>query len=195
MPVKKAKPGKSGTVKSASPKKNLKKAIPLKPTAMAKKKSLKLPLLPAPRTKSKQLYIDACFFFPYNNEPFSDHLQDGRCSPTSVLVAPILLPVGSVMKSITVYYKNNTTDDISVWILKHHISHHAYSGEVEVSYESCPPGTAAPDHFLQTVINHFDAGGKILDQYMYHIEIGSTMKAGAQERLLRGIRIVYREPA
>lgn len=147
------------------------------------------------RKRSKVLYIDACFFFPPNNGVYEDHHQDGRVSVDGQLIAPILLPVGSVMKEVTIYYKNNTSEELTVWIVKHHIDHHAYSGEVEVTYEACLPGTLAPDNFLHKVIDHFDAGGAILDKYMYRIEIGTTMKSGTQERMLRGIRIKYKEPS
>ena len=181
-------------------KKKLTKSIPLKKTgslisAKASKTVLKKPILVPVVKKTKVLYIDASFFFPPGNGGYTDNYQDGRYSANGMLIAPILLRVGSVMKTVTIYYKNNTTEDLTVWILKHHIDHHAYSGEVEVMYEACPPGIAAPDNFLQTVINHFDAGGKILDKYMYHIEIGTTMKTATEERLLRGIRIAYTEPA
>ncbi len=147
------------------------------------------------KRKTKVLYIDASFFFPPNNGVYEDHYQDGRVSVEGQLIAPILLPVGSVMKTVTIYYKNNTSEDLTVWIVKHHIDHHAYSGEVEVTYEACPPGTLAPDDFLQQEINHFDAGGVILDKYMYRIEIGTTIKQDGQERMLRGIRIKYKEPS
>lgn len=176
---------------------------PAKKTAVAKKaaKAVKVvapkaPIVaPAPKPKAKSLYIDSSFFFPYNNAGYADHLQEGRVSLSGdALIAPILLPVGSVMKTVTIYYKNNTEEEISVWILKYHIAHHAYSGEVEVTYEGCPAGVSAPDNFLQKVINHFDAGGKILDKYMYHIEVGPTVKTATEERILRGIRIVYTEP-
>ena len=171
---------KAATVKKAS-------------TSRAPLKKITLPVL---RPKTKSLYIDSCFFFPYNNAGYTDLLQDGRVAiGGGALIAPILLPVGSVMKTVTIYYKNNTAQEISVWILKYHIDHHAYSGEVEVSYEACMSGVNPPDNFLTQVINHFDAGGKILDKYMYHIEIGPTIKTATEERTLRGIRIVYTEPA
>lgn len=197
MPAKKKKAEKKDTNKKvATPKRTAAKSAPLKKsTTLIKKKALKLPLPPPVISKSKSLYIDACFFFPPGNGGYTDNNQDGRYSANGMLFAPILLRVGSVLKSVTIYYKNNTTEEIAVWILKHHIDHHAYSGEVEVTYDTCDPGTSAPDNFLQKVINHFDAGGKILDKYMYHIEIGPTMKTGTQERLLRGMRIVYTEPA
>ncbi len=175
-----------GSVKSDASK----RGVSSRKVSSAKKK-IKISI----REKSKSLYIDACFFFPPNNGAYEDHYQDGRVSVEGQLIAPILLPVGSVMKTVTIYYKNNTSEDLTVWIVKHHIDHHAYSGEVEVTYEACPPGTLAPDNFLKQVINHFDAGGQILDKYMYRIEIGSTIKQDGQERMLRGIRIKYKGPS
>lgn len=181
-------PKKSGVTKKAA---SAKKAV----RSITPQKSITLPGL-KPRPKAKSLYIDYSFFFPYNNSGYIDSLQDGRVAiGGGALIAPILLPVGAIMKTITIYYKNNTDQEISVWILKHHIDHHAYSGEVEVSYEACMAGANPPDNFLTQVINHFDAGGKILDKYMYHIEIGPTIKTATEERMLRGIRIVYTEPA
>lgn len=190
MPANKKAIAKKAQAKSRNIKKSSKKTT-------AKSASLKKAItLPAVRPKAKSLYIDYSFFFPYNNGAYVDSLQDGRVATgDAALIAPILLPVGSVMKTVTIYYKNNTQQEISVWILKHHIDHHAYSGEVEVSYEACMGGVNPPDNFLTQVIDHFDAGGKILDKYMYHIEIGQTIKTATQERMLRGIRIVYTEPA
>lgn len=82
-----------------------------------------------------------------------------------------------------------------VLILKYHIDHHAYSGEVEVSLDSCPPGSLPPDDFLAKFIDHFDAGGKILDKYMYLIQITDTYQGATGVRALRGIKIVYTEPS
>ncbi len=178
----KAAPKKSAAV-SKTVKKLAKKTIPVK----------KLPLLPL-RPKAKSLYISSCFFFPLGGDTYADIFQGGRISGNGLLQAPILLPVGSVMKSVTVYYKNNTQEDMMVLILKHHIDHHAYSGEVEVSLDSCPPGTLPPDDFLAKLIDHFDAGGKILDKYLYFIQIDGTMQDGTSVRALRGIKIVYTEP-
>lgn len=188
-------------------KKTISKKLPTKKTAVAKKAtkttktakssaSSKSITLPPTKTRSKSLYIDSSFFFPYNDSGYVDYLQEGRVAKGgAALIAPIMLPVGSVMKTVTIFYKNKSKEDLSVWILKYHIDHHAYSGEVEVTYEACPPGSNPPDDFLQKVINHFDANGKILDKYLYHIEIGSTIKTTKEERMLRGIRIVYTEPA
>lgn len=193
MPVKKKASVKKAAPRAAAGKKTAvaKKAVKSAKTVPAKKGII----IPVPKPKAKSLYIDSSFFFPYNGGGYTDHLQEGRVAVSgNALTAPILLPVGAVMKTVTIYYKNNTQDELTVWILKYHIDHHAYSGEVEVTYEGCPGGVNPPDNFLQKVIDHFDAGGKILDKYMYHIEIGPTVKTATEERMLRGIRIVYTEP-
>lgn len=190
MPVKKKatvkKTAKAAPKKSAAVSKVVKKLT--NKTIPAKKS----PLLPL-RPKAKSLYISSCLFFPLGGDTYGDIFQGGRISGNGLLQAPILLPVGSVMKSVTIYYKNNTQDDMMVLILKHHIDHHAYSGEVEVSLDSCPPGTLPPDDFLAKFIDHFDAGGKILDKYMYLIQITDTYQSATEVRALRGIKIVYTE--
>lgn len=193
MPVKKKTSTQKKGTKAVAAKKKTATAKPVKSAkSVPAKKGI---LTPVFKPKSKSLYIDSSFFFPYNGGGYTDHLQEGRVSATGAsLIAPVLLPVGAVMKTVTVFYKNNTEEEMSVWILKYHTEHHAYSGEVEVTYESCPAGVNPPDNFLQKVINHFDAGGKILDKYLYHIEIGPTIKTATEERILRGIKIVYTEP-
>ncbi len=174
-------PTKSKTTKTTVPQKKpvSKTPVPLKPV----------------RLKAKSLYIHTCFFFPLGGDTYTDNYQGGRVAGNGTLQAPILLPVGSTIKSVTVYYKNNTQEDLMVLILKHHIDHHAYSGEIEVSLDSCPPGTLPPDDFLEKFINHFDAGGKILDKYLYFIQIAGTYETASEVRALRGIKIVYTEPA
>ncbi len=178
---------KAAPKKSAAVSKTVRK-LPKK-TVSAKKLTL-----PPFRPKAKSLYIHYSLFFPLGGDSYVDMLQEGRIAGNGLLQAPILLPVGSVMKSVTVYYKNNTQEGMMVLILKHHIDHHAYSGEVEVSLDNCPPGSLPPDDFLAKLIDHFDAGGKILDKYLYFIQIDGTMQGGTSVRALRGIKIVYTEP-
>ena len=80
---------------------------------------------------------------------------------------------------------------MQVIILKKHIDHHCFSGEVEVSLDFLPPATLAPDNFVEKVINHFDAGGLIKDKYLYFIEITNTIKTAEAVRTLRGMRLEY----
>lgn len=157
-------------------------------------RKLSVPLKPL-RKKVKSIYIGSSFFFPPQAGAYVENFQGGRVAASGILQAPILLPVGSAMKSVTVYYKNNTQEEILVLILKYHTEHHAYSGEVEVSLDNCPPGTRPPDDFLEKFIDHFDAGGKILDKYFYLIQFVGLYENGSEVRALRGIRINYTEPS
>ena len=145
--------------------------------------------------KKHVLFVDSSFFFPaVSADGYSDEGQAGRriLAPNKVLQAPLLLPVKAKMLSITIYYKNTTSDQMQVVILKKHIDHHAPSGEVEVSIDFCPPATLAPDNFVSKVINHFDAAGVIKDKYLYFIQVINTTRTDAtQHRFLRGIRIEY----
>lgn len=144
------------------------------------------------------MFIDSTFFFPFESAiGYIDHFQDGRSTKiaNNALLAPILLPVKSVIKSITIYYKNTTKEDMQVVVLKKHIDHHTYSGEVEVTIDSCPPGVLAPDNYLAKLIDHFDAGGLIKPNYLYYIEIGNTIRKNeATVRSVRGMRIEYTLP-
>lgn len=106
-------------------------------------------------------------------------------------MAPIALPVGATIKTITIYYKNTSKEDMQFIFLKKHIDHHCFSGEVEVSLDFLPPATLAPDNFVAKVINHFDAGGLIKDKYLYFVEITNTIKSGEEVRTVRGMRIEY----
>jgi hypothetical protein len=103
-----------------------------------------------------------------------------------------MLPVGATMSAVTLYYKNTSTEAMPVAFLKKSIDHYCFSGEVEVSLDSCPPGTSSPDNYLTKVINHFDSAGLILNNYLYFIQLYSTGKIDeAQWRTVRGMRIDY----
>jgi hypothetical protein len=175
----------------------VKKSAPAKKTAIAKK-AIALPKVPVPvLPKTKTLYIHYSAFLPYNvtgPDDYNDYYQEGRKSNNGSLIAPILLPVGSVMKNIVIYYKNNTSEPIIALVLKHHVEHIAYSGEIEVAFITCGQGVSVPDNFLSAIAT-LGTTGKILDKYMYHIEVNSTIKNATQERVLLGVRITYTEPA
>ena len=145
--------------------------------------------------KKHVLFVDSSFFFPaISSDGYSDEGQAGRRTLTAsrLLQAPLLLPVGAKMISITIYYKNTTADQMQVAILKKHIDHHAHTGEVEVSLDFCPPASFPPDNFVSKVITHFDAAGVIKDKYLYFIQVLNTTKADdTKHRFLRGIRIEY----
>jgi hypothetical protein len=173
---------------------------------VAKKKSSRKAKKPVPKktllkkppkisTTTKLIYIDSCLFFPSQSVAgYSDNFQDGRNTvlPGLSLLAPLALPVNSIIKSITVYYKNTTNEDMQCMLLKKHIDHHAYSGEVEVTIDTLPPATLAPDNYVAKLIDHFDSGGLVKDKYMYYVEIDNTGKVSETElRTLRGIRVEY----
>lgn len=186
-------------LKKKTSKKALKKGPP--PKAAAPKKNAKATaktLKPAPALRGKGthvLYVDSRFFFPAESSlGYIDHFQEGRqtLTPGTALVAALPLPVNAVMKSVTVYYKNTSTEDMQFFILKKSIDHHCPSGEVEVTIDFLPPATLPPDDFVAKFIDHFDAGGLIKDKYLYFIEVYGTGKPSEKEvRLLRGIRIEY----
>lgn len=186
-------------LKKKTSKKAAKKAPP--PKAAAPKKALKVSpkdLKPAPILRDKGshvLYVDSRFFFPAESSlGYIDHFQEGRQTlvPGTALVAALPLPVNAVMKSVTVYYKNTSAEDMQFFILKKSIDHHCPSGEVEVTIDFLPPATLPPDDFVAKFIDHFDAGGLIKDKYLYFIEVYGTGKPSDKDvRLLRGISIDY----
>lgn len=186
-------------LKKKTSKKAVKKAPP--PKAAAPKKAVKAAVKaikapPVLRSKgSHVVYVDSRFFFPAESSlGYIDHFQEGRQTVTAGtgLVAALPLPVNAVIRSVTVYYKNTSTEDMQFIILKKSIDHHCPSGEVEVTIDFLPPATLAPDNFVAKFIDHFDAGGLIKDKYLYFIEVYGTGKPSEKDvRLLRGIRIDY----
>lgn len=177
----------------APKKKTVKKTAPKQPArrAAAPKKGLS----PIRLRTSNSMYIDSSFFFPADSaEGYTDDSQAGRYTTTlnGMLQAPLLLPVGTTMQSVTIYYKNTSTEAMPVAILKKSIDHYCFSGEVEVSLDNCPPGTLPPDNYLSKVIDHFEGGGVVVNNYLYFIQVYSTGKLSEAEwRTLRGIRIDY----
>jgi hypothetical protein len=185
---------KKKAIPAAKKKTTTKTAVKSKKPAVAKAISFE-PLPPKKITATYVLYIDSSFFFPgESGDGYADDFQSGRYAIDSnkALQAPIILPVGATIKSVTIYYKNTSTDSMPIAILKKHIDHHCFSGEVEVSLDNCPAGSSIPDNYLEKFINHFDAGGVILDKYLYFIQVFNTgMLDGGLWRTLRGIRLEY----
>ncbi|WP_315817729.1 hypothetical protein [Paraflavitalea speifideaquila] len=170
------------------------KATAPKKTANAATKSTKIS--PVLRSKGAHtVYVDSRFFFPADSSlGYIDHFQEGRqtVTPGTGLVAALPLPVNAVIRSITVYYKNTSREDMQFIILKKSIDHHCPSGEVEVTIDFLPPASLPPDDFVAKYIDHFDAGGLIKDKYLYFIEVYGTGKPSEKDvRLLRGISIDY----
>ena len=145
--------------------------------------------------KKTVLYIDSSFFFPTSTEEgYADDYQAGRYSTTNggTLQAPILLPVGSKMKTITIYFKNTSSDEMQVNIVRKSIAHWADTAEYLVSFEALPSGEGvAPDYFASVVINHFADAGKIIDKYLYYIMISNTGNSESEQKNVRGMRIEY----
>jgi hypothetical protein len=178
-------------------KKPAKKAVGKQPAKSAKAsapKKFPIPII-RPIRASHTVYIDSSFFFPPNSaEGYTDDSQAGRYTTmlNGMLQAPLILPVGATIKTITIYYKNTSTESMPIAILKKSIDHYCFSGEVEVSLDNCPPGTSVPDNYLSKLIDHFEGGGVIIDNYLYFIQVYSTGKMDeARWRTLRGIRIDY----
>lgn len=195
---------KKKTSKKAAKKAPPKKAASAKKAVAAKRstaltKPVTLPGKRAPivlREKGAHtIYIDSRFFFPGDSSlGYIDHFQEGRQTVLAgtALVAALPLPVNTVLRSVTVYYKNTGKEDMQFFILKKSIDHHCPSGEVEVTIDFLPPATSAPDNFVSKFIDHFDAGGLIKDKYLYFIEVYGTGKVSEEDtRLLRGISIDY----
>lgn len=146
-------------------------------------------------TLSFTQYIDSSHFFPSDSaDGYAEDFQGGRYTKINnkLLQAPVLLPVGATIQSMSIYYKNTSNEPMPVAVLKKHISHYCFSGEVEVSLDNCLPGFSAPDDYLIKIIDHFDAGGEILNNYLYFIQVFNTTKIDdTQCRALRGISISY----
>ncbi len=181
--------------KAAAPAKN---AAPKK-AAPAPTKKLPMPLpkpVPLPKAGKKIIYIDSCLFFPaYAADGYSDDYQAGRyansADGTGTLQAPIVLPVGAKINTITVYYKNTTQDEIQVNFVRKHTEHWASTEEFLISYEGLSPAGTAPDYFSSVVINHF-GDNKIKEKYLYYIMISMLGKLSETEiRTVRGLRIDY----
>jgi hypothetical protein len=186
-------PSKKAATKKLQPKKAApKRASKNSPTS---KTALLNPAISTLKKERIVLYVDSSFFFPGDSEQgYIDDFQGGRytLTPNQMLQAPILLPVGARIFTITMYYKNTSKEPMMVTYLKKHIDHHAFSGEVEVSFENLPPGTLPPDNYLATVINHFENSGVIRDKYLYFLQVQGTGKIDDEQiRTVRGMRIEY----
>jgi hypothetical protein len=186
------------SVKRSTPSKKLPSASKTgKPKPGAVIAAVKKAITPSGKKKTDKLvlYVDSSFFFPLDSDfGYTDDFQAGRYTKRAdqMLQAPILLPVGAKIFTITMYYKNTTTEPMLFIYLKKHIDHHAFSGEVEVSFESLPQGMLAPDNFLGKVVNHFENAGVIKDKYLYFLQVQSTGKTDEKiMKTVRGMRIEY----
>lgn len=190
-------------------KKTVKKAAkkPVKKTAKAPvKKSAKKPAVkrlvagrigasPELGKQKHKLYIESAAFFPANSsDGYVDHFQDGRRTAVAnrALVTPIVIPVGAVLKSISIHYTNSTTEAPLAFFLRKHQDRHSPSGEIEMSFISLPPGILPPDNYLTVTDTSFPDAGVIQDKFLHYLEISGTGDFGAEgKRTVRGVSLVY----
>jgi hypothetical protein len=188
MPVKKKKA--VAKVKKAAPK----KATPAK-TKSAKSSPLPKLSLPLAAKKKHTIYIESAAFFPPNSaDGYVDLFQDGRRTAVAgkSLSTAIVLPVGAVLKSISVHYTNSTPNPVLSFFLRKHADRHSPSGEIEMSFINLPPGILPPDNYLTVTDTSFPDGGVIQDRFLHYIEIPGTGDFGAGGKFtVRGVSLVY----
>lgn len=154
------------------------------------------PVLVADATKQKhKIYIESAAFFPANSsDGYVDHFQSGRRSAVANrgLVTPIVLPVGAVLKSMTIHYTNSTTETPMAFFLRKHQDRHSPSGEIEMSFINLPPGILPPDNYLSVTDTSFPDGGVIQDKFLHYLEVSGTGDFGAEGmRTVRGVSLMY----
>ena len=192
MPVKKKKaPAKA---KKAAPKKTASaKAVPVK-KKLAKASAGK-GIFPVPLAKKYTVYIESAAFFPANSaDGYVDLFQDGRrtATPGKSLSTAIVLPVGAVLKSISIHYTNSTPSPVLSFFLRKHADRVSPSGEIEMSFINLPPGTLPPDNYLTVTDTSFPNGGVIQDRFLHYLEIPGTGDFGDTGRVtVRGVSLVY----
>ena len=171
-------------------KKPAKKAAPKKAV-----KKIAAPRPGIPVAKKHTLYIHHSAFQATNSsDGVIDHFQSGRHTavPNKSLSAPIALPVGAKIKSMSIYYTNSTTNNPIATFLRLHVNRHCPSGEIEMSFINLAPGVLPPDNYLTVTDTSFTDGGLIKKDYLHYLEINGTGDFGAAGRIaLRGISITY----
>ncbi len=191
MPVKKKKvvvKAKKAAPKKAAPA----KSAPAKKTkpAVAGKGPIALPI-----KKKHTLYIESAAFFPPNSaDGYVDLFQDGRRTAVAgrALSTPIVLPVGAVLKSISIHYTNSTPNTVLSFFLRKHADRHSPSGEIEMSFINLPPAVLPPDNYLTVTDTTFPDGGVIQDRFLHYVEIPGTGDFGAGGKFtVRGVSVVY----
>ena len=187
MPVKKKKT--AATIKKTAPKK----------AAIAKAKSTPaakgLIPLPKPVKKSYTFFIESAAFFPASSaDGYVDLFQDGRRTAVAgrSLSTAIVLPVGALLKSISIHYKNTTPNTLLSFFLRKHADRHSPSGEIEMSFINLPPGTLPPDDYLTVTDTSFPDGGIIQDRFLHYLEIPGTGDFGTGGLFsVRGVSYTY----
>ena len=195
--AKKKKPVKKtvSSKKTALKKSGTKKTKPQSAKVATKKIAAAVVLAPAPSSTKHKIYIESAAFFPANSaDGYVDHFQDGRRSAVANrgLSTAIVLPVGAVIKSMTIHYTNSTTETPIAFFLRKHQDRHSPSGEIEMSFINLPPGILPPDNYLSVTDTTFPDGGVIQDKFLHYLEVSGTGDFGREgRRTVRGVSIVY----
>jgi len=195
--AKKNKPGKkSGTPKKTVAKKSVtKKSTTKSAKAVTKSSARGLGIASLPSGTKHKIYIESAAFFPANSsDGYVDHFQDGRRSAVANrgLLTAIVLPVGAVIKSMTIHYTNSTRETPIAFFLRKHQDRHSPSGEIEMSFINLPPGVLPPDNYLSVTDTTFPDGGVIQDKFLHYLEVSGTGDFGAEgRRTVRGVSMVY----
>ena len=184
-----------GSKKSAPKKSGNKKTKPQSAKAVTKKTATAVALGPSSTATKHKIYIESAAFFPANSaDGYVDHFQDGRRSAVANrgLSTAIVLPVGAVIKSMTIHYTNSTTETPIAFFLRKHQDRHSPSGEIEMSFINLPPGILPPDNYLSVTDTTFPDGGVIQDKFLHYLEVSGTGDFGKEgRRTVRGVSIVY----
>lgn len=172
-----------------------KKTVAKKAVTAKKVKALKQLPAPKPAKTKHKVFIEAAAFLPANSsDGYVDHFQAGRRTVIAnrALLTAIPLPVGAVIKAMTIHYTNSTTETPLAFFLRKHADRHSPSGEIEMSFISMPPGSLPPDDYLSVTDTSFPDGGIIKDKFLHYLEISGTGDFGAEgRRTIRGVSIDY----
>jgi hypothetical protein len=188
MPVKKKKV--APKAKKAAPKKAIVAKKKIAPSAAPAKAPL-----PAPLKKKYTVYVESAAFFPPNSaDGYVDLFQNGRRTAVAgkSLSTAIIIPVGAVLKSISVHYTNSTPNTVLSFFLRKHADRHSPSGEIEMSFINLPPAILPPDNYLTVTDTSFPDAGVIKDRFLHYIEIPGTGDFGAGGIFtVRGVSYTY----
>ncbi|MDH7464007.1 hypothetical protein QEG73_22080 [Chitinophagaceae bacterium 26-R-25] len=194
---KKAAPKKSAAKKVIAKKTPAKKIAPAKKAAKkaAPKKTPAKGIIDKILKKRHTIYIESAAFFPLNSATgYVDHFQDGRCAAAAGgdLSVALPIPVGAILKSISIHYMNTTTNTVIAFFLRKHANRHSPSGEIEMSFINLPPGTLPPDNYLTVTDTTFPDAGVIQDKFLHYISIPGTGDfPGGSKLTVRGVSLVY----
>lgn len=182
---------KAGKVKKAA----VKKSAASKVTRSTKKIPAKISGMYPAKPSLHKIYIESAAFFPANSsDGYVDHFQAGRRTAVAnrSLLAPIVLPVGAVIKSMSIHYTNNTKESPFAFFLRKHQDRHSPSGEIEMSFISMPPGSLPPDNFLTVTDTSFPDGGVVQDKFLHYLEVSGTGDFGDEgRRTIRGVSVEF----